>query len=144
MTPDSALPSDSSSIPEDGILLSFPKGLLGFPELVTFRLFEPRDGYPLKFLQAVEAPDISFTCIDPASVKEDYEVPLGEEEAEALQLQSQQDALVLTLVVIPADPRGMTTNLAGPLVINTRTRQGFQIALNAEKFPLRFPILGQE
>ena len=129
---------------DDGILLSFPKGLLGFPQLTAFRLFEPPDGYPLKFLQSVAAPDTTFTCIDPAAVKHDYEVPLGTEEAEALALESLRDAMVLTLVVIPEDPRRMTTNLAGPLVINIRTLTGYQIALNADKFPLRFPILARD
>ena len=129
---------------DDGILLTFPKGLLGFPQLTSFRLLEPQDGYPLKFLQAVDAPEISFTCIDPGGIKEDYSVPLGDEEAEALGLEAPQDALILTLVVIPEDPRRMTTNLAGPLVINVKTCQGYQIALNADKFPLRFPILAQD
>ena len=130
--------------PDDGILLSFPKGLVGFPHLKNFRLFEPPDGYPLKFLQAVASPEVSFTCIDPVAVKSDYEVPLGEEESEGLALTSNQDAMVLTLVVIPEDPRAMTTNLAGPLVINVRTLTGFQIVLNSDKFPLRYPILAQD
>jgi flagellar assembly factor FliW len=129
---------------DDGILLTFPKGLLGFPQLTAFRLFEPRDGYPLKFLQSVESPEIAFTCLDPAGIQEDYAVPLGDEDAEALGLEVPEDALILTLVVIPEDPRRMTTNLAGPLVVNVKTRVGFQIALNAEKYPLRFPILPQD
>ena len=45
-------------------ILSFPAGLIGFPALKAFRLFEPRDSYPLKFLQAVDRKDISFTCVD--------------------------------------------------------------------------------
>lgn len=129
---------------DDGILLTFPKGLLGFPQLTSFRLFEPQDGYPLKFLQAVEAPEVSFTCLDPVGIKEDYAVPLGDEEAAALGLESPAEALILTLVVIPEDARRMTTNLAGPLVINVKTRVGFQIALNADAYPLRFPILAQD
>lgn len=129
---------------DDGILLTFPKGLLGFPQLTSFRLFEPQDGYPLKFLQAVEAPEVSFTCLDPVGIKADYAVPLGDEEASALGLESPAEALILTLVVIPEDARRMTTNLAGPLVINVRTRVGFQIALNADAYPLRFPILAQD
>lgn len=129
---------------DDGILLTFPKGLLGFPQLTAFRLYEPQDGYPLKFLQSVASPEISFTCMDPVGIKEDYSVPLGEEEAAALGLEASQEALILTLVVIPEDPRQMTTNLAGPLVINTRTKVGFQIALSAEAYPLRFPILSRD
>lgn len=144
MTPDPAQTPDTNPFPEDGALLTFPKGLVGFPNLTLFKLFEPRDSYPLKFLQSVEAREVSFVCVDPACVKKDYDVPLGEEEAEALHLEAPKDALVLTLVVIPEDPRQMTTNLAGPLVINVKTRIGFQIVLNADKFPLQFPIIVQD
>ncbi len=144
MTPDPAIHPDTSPFPEDGALLTFPKGLVGFPNLTLFKLFEPKDSYPLKFLQSVEAREVSFVCVDPACVKKDYEVPLGAEEAEALHLEAPQDALVLTLVVIPEDPRHMTTNLAGPLVINVKTRIGFQIVLNADKYPLQFPIIVQD
>ncbi len=144
MTPDPTPAPDATPAPDDGILLTFPKGLLGFEKLTAYRLIEPRDGYPLKFLQSVESEEVTFTCIDPVAVKEDYEVPLGDEEAEVLSLESQGDALILTLVVIPEDPRRMTTNLAGPLVVNVKTRVGCQIILNSEKYPLRFPILPQD
>ncbi len=143
MTPDPAVTPDTSPDSDDGTPLTFPKGLLGFPELTAFRLFEPKDAYPLKFLQSIEAQEVSFICVDPACVKKDYEVPLGEEEAEILHLESPEEALVLTLVVVPEDARKMTTNLAGPLVINVKTRTGFQIVLNSDKYPLRFPIIAQ-
>lgn len=128
--------------PEE-ILLDFPIGIVGYPELKAFRYFEPADGYPLKFLQSVDNPEISFVCMDPAGLKPDYEVALSDEDAQALALEQPSDALILTLVVIPEDPRKMTTNLAGPLVVNTKTRQGRQIVLNAEVFPLKYPILPQ-
>lgn len=138
MNPPLALPND------DGLLITFPKGLLGFPQLTLFRLLEPHDGYPLKFLQSEEDPEVSFTCINPVVVKPDYDVPLNLEEAQALGLESPEDALILTLVVVPEDPRQMTTNLAGPLVVNGKTRTGYQIVFGSEKFPLRFPILPQD
>jgi flagellar assembly factor FliW len=128
---------------DEGILLSFPKGLLGFPELKSFRLFEPSDGYPLKFLQAEARPEISFVCMDPAGVRPDYNVQLGEEDAALLAIASPEEAMVLTLVVIPEDPRKMTTNLAGPLVVNVKSRQGLQVVLNADQYPLQFPVLGE-
>ncbi|HJV90812.1 MAG TPA: flagellar assembly protein FliW [Holophagaceae bacterium] len=128
---------------DEGILLSFPKGLLGFPELTSFRLFEPSDGYPLKFLQAEARPEISFVCMDPAGIKPDYNVPLNEEEAALLSLEQEADAIILNLVVIPEDPRKMTMNLAGPLVVNVKSKVGLQVVLNAEQFPLQFPVLSQ-
>ena len=132
-----------TSTSDDGILLSFPKGLLGFPHLTAFRLFEPSDGYPLKFLQAVDQPEISFVCMDPAGLKPDYTVPLSDGEAEDLALEAPSEAMILTLVVIPEDPRRMTTNLAGPLVVNTRTHTGLQAALPSDRFPLKFPVFSQ-
>ena len=138
-------PNQDQTTDSDGsVLLTFPKGLLGFPDLRGFRLLEPQDGYPLKFLQSVEREEVSFICIDPASVKPDYNVPLGEEESEALRLESPEQALVLTLVVIPENAQFMTTNLAGPLVINVNSRIGYQIVLSAEKYPLRYPIIPQD
>jgi flagellar assembly factor FliW len=107
-------------------------------------LIEPEGAYPLKFLQSVETREVSFVCVNPAAIKPDYEVPLGEEEAEALHLEAPADAMILTLVVIPEDPRLMTTNLAGPLVINVKSRIGFQIVLTSDKFPLRFPVLARD
>jgi len=126
---------------KDEVPLTFPAGLLGFPQFHSFRLFEPAGGYPLKFLQSVDEPDISFSCIDVAAIRPDFEVPLGEEDAAALGLETPMDALVLALVVIPEDPRKMTANLAGPLVINARTRQGRQVVLNTDTYPLKFPVL---
>jgi flagellar assembly factor FliW len=144
MTPEPADTPESTPEPSDGIQVTFPKGLLGFEQLRTFTLFEPKDGYPLKFLQSNENAEVSFICIDPVTVKRDYQVPLTPEEAEALALEAPQDALILTLVVVPEDPQHMTTNLAGPLIINIRTRVGRQIILSSETYPLRCPILLQD
>ncbi|MDP2877507.1 MAG: flagellar assembly protein FliW [Holophaga sp.] len=126
---------------KEDLAIDFPAGLLGFPHLRAFRLFEPADSYPLKFFQSADDPDICFTCIDIASIQPNYEFSLNDEDAEALALEAPEDALLLAMVVIPQDPRKMTANLAGPLIINGKTCVGRQIVLNTEKFPLKFPIL---
>lgn len=125
---------------QEDVLLRFPSGLAGFPEDHEFRLYEPKDGYPLKFLQSVAHPELSFVCMDAAVIKADYEVPLSEAEAALLDLQDPKEALVLVTVVVPEDPRQMTANLAGPLVVNTRTLTGCQVALDSHRFPLQYPV----
>lgn len=129
---------------QDSILLTFPQGLLGFSDLKTFNLFEPKGGYPLKFLQAAEKPEVSFVCMDIAAIKIDYEVTLSDEDANLLALERQEDAMVLALVVVPENPRGMTANLAGPLVINVKTQVGVQVVLDANKYPLQYPVFGPQ
>lgn len=120
--------------------IQFPAGLIGYPDLKAYRLFEPQDSYPLKFLQAVDREDVSFTCIDVQAIKPDYMVPLGEQDAAGLAIREPADALVLALLVIPEDPRQMTANLAGPVVVNVRTLQARQIVLNIDQFPLAYPV----
>jgi flagellar assembly factor FliW len=131
-------------LPGTDELIQFPAGLIGFPELKEFQLLEPSDAYPLKFLQPIKREDIHFVCIDVAAIKMDYEVPLTEEDAHALAIQTPADALVLALVVIPSDPRQMTANLAGPILVNLKTRLGRQIVLNTEHFPLKFPVIADK
>jgi flagellar assembly factor FliW len=128
-------------VPDEGVLLDFPDGLLGFPFLTRLRLLEPPDGYPLKFLQSEDRKEVSFIALDIAAIKPDYTVPLSPTEAEALSIEKPEDALILTLVVIPDDMQQMITNLAGPVVINARTKVGRQIALAGEQYPVRYPIL---
>lgn len=128
---------------KEEVVLDFPVGLLGFSDLHQYHLFEPAEGYPIKFLQSVEDPEINFSCIDVAAIRPDLDIPLSDEEAQALALESSKDALVLALVVIPEDPRKMTANLAGPLVINVKRKQGRQVVLNPEQFPLKYTILAE-
>ena len=125
---------------QDAPILNFPAGLIGFPALKAFRLFEPKDSYPLKFLQAVDREDISFVCIDVQAIKPDYVVPLSDEDAQGLALHEPADAMILALVAIPADPTRMTANLAGPVVVNTRTLQARQIVLNIDQYPLAYRV----
>ena len=88
---------------QEEFVITFPVALAGFPDLSSFTLYEPPEKYPLKFLQSVDDLAVSFTCMDAASVKMDYEVPLTHEEAEFLALEPPEDALVLTMVVVPAE-----------------------------------------
>jgi flagellar assembly factor FliW len=125
---------------QEDAIIQFPAGLVGYPDLKAYRLFEPQDSYPLKFLQAVDQEEVSFTCIDVQAIKPDYVVPLNTEDANSLAIAEPADALVLALLVIPEDPRQMTANLAGPVVVNVKSLQGRQIVLNIDQFPLAYPV----
>jgi len=126
------------------LTVHFPAGLIGFPELKRFRLFEPSGGYPLKFLQAIQYEEYSFVCMDVGAIKPDFEAPMEPEDAEFLGAEKPDDLIVLALVVIPEDPKQMTANLAGPLVINKNTLKGRQLALDSEKYPLKYKIIQGE
>jgi flagellar assembly factor FliW len=119
----------------------FPAGIVGFKELKRFRLLEPAGAYPFKFLQAIGYEEYSFVCIDVGAIKPDYELPLSPEDAEFLAAEAQDDVMILAIVVIPEEPRQMTANLAGPLVINKSSLKARQLVLDSDKYPLRYQIL---
>ena len=126
----------------EDVVIHFPKGLIGIPDAKDFYLFEPEDAYPLKFLQSVANPELSFVAMDVAAIKMDYNAPLKQEEAEILQLQSHEDALVMAFVAMPDEdsPREMVANLAGPIIINRHSRKGVQLVLDQEEYPLQHPV----
>ena len=124
--------------------VAFPAGLIGFPQLTRFRLYEPAGAYPFKFLQSTEDEDYSFVCIDIGAIRPEYGLPLTDENIAFLAAEKPEDLLILALVVIPEDIRSMTANLAGPLVINKNTLHGLQLVLDSEKFPLKYRILQTE
>ena len=56
---------------QEEFIISFPVALPGFPELTRYRLFEPQGVYPVKFLQSIDDPAVSFVCMDAATFKKD-------------------------------------------------------------------------
>ncbi len=125
-------------------VLTFPQGLLGFEQLTGFLLIDQEEIAPLRWLQPVDEGRLSFTVIDPLLFFPDYAVKLSREDRESLQLAENERPLVLALVTIPEDPRLMTANLLGPLVLNPETRMGRQLVLHDSGYPVRQRLISDE
>ena len=57
-------------------ILTFPHGMVGFPEYKQFILHEDADLEPFKWLVSLESADLSFFVVDPFLFFPDYEVGL--------------------------------------------------------------------
>lgn len=125
--------------PED--VLEVPGGLPGFRRLQRFLLIESQEHEPLKFLQAVDEPVISFPLIDPRIIQPEYQVALEEADAAVLALDDRSQALVYCIVTLEADPLRSTANLRAPLVINTERMLARQVLLNDVEFSVAEPLL---
>ena len=125
-------------------VLTFPQGLLGFEQLTAFLLIDQEEIAPLRWLQPVDEGRLSFTVIDPLLFFPDYTVKLSREDRESMQLAENERPLVLALVTIPEDPRLMTANLLGPLVLNPETRVGRQLVLHDSGYPVRQRLIADE
>jgi flagellar assembly factor FliW len=129
----------------DQQLLQIPFGLIGLPKLTSFSLGPVPNSWPFLSMKWLGEERMNFVVIDSIGLIPDYEVELGDEDAEALQLDSAKDALVLNIVTVHSTrPHYVTVNLVGPVIVNRRTSIGKQvIILNWSRFSSQHPLIDQ-
>jgi flagellar assembly factor FliW len=124
----------------DSSILSMSEGMLGFEGCKRYVLLEDKPDTPLKWLQAVDDPRIAFIVVNPQDFVPGYDFNLSDDDAEALGLESAEQAVVLTTVSVDADRDEITTNLLGPVVINSVTLAGKQVVLQDDRYGTRHLI----
>lgn len=107
-------------------IIHFSHGLLGFPTLTRYVLMDYQDT-SVKWLQAVDDPDVAFIVMEPTQLVSDYNVTLEEGVRQALKLDDEEDLAVLTIVRV--EDGKVYPNLKGPLFFNARLRLGIQCVL---------------
>jgi flagellar assembly factor FliW len=129
----------SFEIKEESVL-TFPSGLLGFPDQTRYVILDHDTDVPFKWLQAVGDPGLAFVIMDPADVVQGYSVALTPEALAELKSDRSDDLSIAVILTIPsADPASVTANLRGPLVMNPRTKLGKQVVLT-DSFPTRHAL----
>jgi flagellar assembly factor FliW len=121
-------------------LLTFPSGLLGFPEWSSYVILDHDTDAPFKWLHCVEEASLAFVVIDPALFNPNYQVTISPEaRVEVGGNETDELSLAVILTVPSDDPSAMTANLRGPLLMNHRTRLCKQLVLT-EDYPTRYPV----
>jgi flagellar assembly factor FliW len=128
-------------VSEDQII-SFPFGLIGFPEPKRYALLPHGEGSPFVWLQSIDQPSLAFVLIDPFLVKADYEAEVSQEDTRTLELNGgASDLRILSIVNISkGEPKAVTANLLGPIVFNSGKRLAKQVVLDGRIHSHRFPV----
>ncbi len=124
----------------DEKMISFPNGIVGFPELKDFALIhdeEQGDQAGIRWMQSVQEPNFAMPVINPLVVKEDYD-PMVDDELLAV-IGKGENILVLTTITVPTDLSKMSVNLKAPFVINVDTRKAVQVVLE-DDLPVKFYV----
>ncbi len=121
-------------------VIKVERGLYGFPEARRFVLFEYEPNGPFQWLQSLEDPALAFLVVNPHLFFPTYEMVITDEEALALGIRDADEAQVLTMVTVRYEPREVTANLVGPLVIGVNSRQAAQLVLNGDRYTTRHPL----
>ena len=115
----------------------FPQGVVGFPDMCRFFLHTDERIGPLAWLHSLDDANLAFLVVDPFLFFPDYEVCVKLPPALRQQMGEQTELRVLTIVTAKADFADSTINLMGPLVINARSRNGWQVILEDERLHAR-------
>jgi Uncharacterized protein conserved in bacteria len=126
---------------EEKNIVTFTKGIPGFNELKKFTLLDLEEYEPFKLLQSLEDGEISLIVTSPYEFFNDYEIKLSEETIKNLNIDSPDQVMILTTVTLNSDVKKITTNLQGPIVINTSNNFGEQIILDNSKYKVKSPLI---
>ena len=123
-----------------GELLHFPNGLYGFPDCRSWVLV-PTKREGLFWLQSAEDAPLAFLLVDPFTHFPGYAVDLSPAELSRVGTSEPSEIVVLAVVTVGSrDGSPPTANLQGPVVLNMRARNGFQIVLSVEGYGVREPF----
>jgi flagellar assembly factor FliW len=125
-------------------LLHFPHGLFGFPECRAWVLVPTmREG--LFWLQSADHAPLAFILVDPFTHFPGYAVDLSPAELARVGTSEPSEIVVLAIVTLGSrDGAPPTANLQGPVVLNMRERNGFQLVLSVEGYGVREPFTIEE
>lgn len=123
-------------------IIDFPEGIFGFSDVKRFALLDTQDETsPLKWLQAVDEPELAFVVIRPVDFMKEYELAVSAGDLEVIGADSAESLLVFVIVTIPNNPAEMTANLQGPIIINPAKRLGKQAISLCDRYTVRHRIL---
>ncbi len=123
----------------DDRVITFAKGLLGFPDRKRYCLLEPGEDACFFWLQSLEDPALAFVVTDPTLFVPDFSVPIRPEQMEDWGLSRLEDAQVF--VIVNKVEGTLTGNLQGPLIVNTLSKSGEQLVLAEKRWTTRHPLM---
>jgi len=128
--------------------ITFPAGLIGLEEWQKFVIISHPAGDPLRLLQSLEEPRVSFIVANPYQILPGYQLKLSKADVDALQytggagVVSAQDPAIAAVCILSVqeEPFLVSVNLLGPLVINWQTGLARQIIQSDSNYSPRYLI----
>ena len=126
----------------EDLIITLPEGIIGFEDCTRYVVLHVDAKSPFRWLQSLDDGAVAFPIIDPWEFKGDYDPAIADADADQLGLTMDSPKLVFAIVTVPrTNPRDMTANLLGPLVINPLTRTGKQVIVTDEQYTVKHSIM---
>jgi flagellar assembly factor FliW len=120
-------------------LLTFPSGLIGFPNLRGFVVMPNRKEGPLFWIQSVDDPDIAFVLTDPTNFFPNYAVRPEAAELRLLGIDAEDECHAIAVVTVPPD-LNITLNLSAPILFAPKSNRAVQIIVEDSPYGTKTPL----
>ena len=128
---------------DDSKVITFPEGLLGFPDMKRFALIfdsDNSDAKGLNFLASLDEPAFMMPVVPAVAVKPDYSPQISAEVEKSIGELTEDNVLILVTMTIPSNITEMTVNLNAPIIINADTGKAAQSVVENEGYDIKYPI----
>jgi flagellar assembly factor FliW len=127
---------------EDSKIITFPEGIVGFPELKQFALIYDKEkgSASIQWLQSVQEAGFAMPVMNPLIVRPDYNPVVDDSLLKPVGSLDENDMLVLVTVTVPRDIKQMSVNLRAPIVINANECRACQVILDNEEYEIKYAV----
>jgi flagellar assembly factor FliW len=119
-------------------IIEFEMGLPGFPDCTRFVILDHDRETPLKWLQALDRPEVAFLIVEPDQVVPGYQLKMPAGVLPALGWTDGDDAKDLgVFLILNVEDGELTANLRAPVIVHVRERRALQVIVDDPDVPLR-------
>ncbi len=125
----------------DNKIIKTEKPILGFEHLSRYCLIDVDELRPFLWMQSAEDPAGAFLIVNPRVFFPDYKIEVNSKEIAELEVNRVESVETYVIVTLPEDPREMSVNLQGPIIINTENNKAKQLILVNSEYRIAHRIL---
>ena len=121
-------------------IINFPSGIPGFIDEREYVLLNIPGNPVFQFLQSVNSAELAFVVTSPYHFYNDYTFKLDNSTIETLEITSEADVLVVSIVTLKDPFESSTINLKAPIIVNQKKMLGKQYILNSDNYESKASI----
>ncbi len=115
---------------KDDEVITFPDGLIGFPEQHEFVLLRRTSSSPIGWLQSLTSPELALPVVSIESVSNEIPVEQLAQAVTRTKIEAELDDCAVMAVIYASSTGGQATvNLLAPIVVKVETRRGAQVIM---------------
>lgn len=124
-------------------VLHFEKGIPGFPDEKKFVVLPLNEDGSFSVMQSVETSGLALIVVSPFDFFKDYDFKLEDSVVEELEIKSEKDVLVYSILTVEDPFEKTTANLQAPIIINKVSNKAKQVILVEEGYKTKHNLFGK-